>query len=43
MFVECMFLEIGIGYLIGQIVPGVLIGMGVDFFRANIWKNLSSY
>ena len=37
MFVGCMFLGIGIGFLAGQIVPGVLIGMGIGFILERIF------
>jgi hypothetical protein len=37
MFVGCMFLERGIGFLTGQIMPGVLIGMGIGFIIERIF------
>ena len=37
MFVWCIFLGIGIGFLIGQLVPRVLIGMGKGFIVERIF------
>ncbi len=35
-FVGCMFIGMGIGFIFNAITPGVLIGMGVGF----IWMSL---
>ena len=38
MFVGCMFLGIGIGFLIGEVPAGTLIGMGVGFIVQKLLK-----
>ena len=38
-FVGCMFIGIGIGYLFGHIPEGTLIGMGIGFLAKFIFTN----
>tara|TARA_Y100000758_G_scaffold293918_1_gene250479 strand:- start:1122 stop:1244 length:123 start_codon:yes stop_codon:yes gene_type:complete len=37
MFVGCMFVGIGIGFLIGEVPAGTLIGMGVGFILQKLF------
>jgi urea transporter len=40
LFAGCMFLGLGGGFLIGNIVAGILIGMGIGFFvMAGYWMS----
>jgi len=38
MFLGCMFLGIGIGFLIDNVPAGALIGMGIGFISKKIKK-----
>ena len=38
MFVGCMFLGIGIGFLINEVPAGTLIGMGIGFIVQKLFK-----
>ena len=38
-FVGCMFLGIGIGWLLGEIGAGTMIGMGVGFILEGLITN----
>jgi len=37
-FVGCMFIGLGLGFLLNAVTPGVLIGMGVGFIAMSIAK-----
>jgi putative effector of murein hydrolase LrgA (UPF0299 family) len=37
-FVGCMFIGLGLGFLFGAVTPGVLIGMGVGFISMSFVK-----
>ena len=37
-FLGCMFIGVGIGYLIGNFLAGASIGMGVGFFSLLFFK-----
>ena len=38
MFLGCMFLGIGIGYLVDNVQAGTLIGMGIGFIAQKYYK-----
>ena len=38
MFVGCMFLGIGIGFLIGELPAGAMIGMGIGFIAQKLFE-----
>jgi len=37
-FLGCMFIGVGIGYLIGNFLAGASIGMGIGFFSLLFFK-----
>ena len=37
-FLVCMFIGVGVGYLIGNFLAGASIGMGVGFLSALFFK-----
>lgn len=37
-FVGCMFVGMGVGFLLGQLVVGLFVGMGVGFIGMGILK-----
>lgn len=37
-FVGCMFVGMGVGYFMGQLVVGLFVGMGVGFIGMGILK-----
>ncbi len=38
MFVGCMFVGIGIGFLVGEVPAGTLIGMGIGFILQKVFN-----
>ena len=38
-FVGCLFLGMGIGFLTGHLVPGLFIGMGVGFIAGAVYRD----
>ena len=38
-FVGCMFIGMGVGYYIGNLLVGMFIGMGVGFIASVIFKS----
>ena len=38
MFVGCMFVGIGIGFLVDEVPAGTLIGMGVGFILQKVFN-----
>ena len=39
MFVGFMFLGLGIGFLVGNVPAGILIGMGIGFIAQEYFKS----
>ena len=38
LFVGCMFVGMGVGFLTGHLVPGMFIGMGVGFLASAAYR-----